>query len=346
VAKRLIEGAELSTSVKPMDDLLKSKSGESQLNKTDLPTSGDNGHVAHWVADLEQHLPTDVESVSSSKKHRDSYTVRSCASRSSTTSKKYRDSVVKPRLAAEELNVERELARQKIQETADRADREKRRAEERARIDAQRAREEAEEERLRVEDQARMRIEEREKALKLAAVEAEVWERESSCSSHRRFPTGSKRNREYICFDRSRCDETQLQSERGLSLHRNKCGVNFRRVGNNETAFQYTPEVGNYRGTYRQRADLYPRRGDIDFPDVGERFSPKPVITKFDGNPMNYKTFMRQFEQHIAQRTRTDELHLLFLMQHCEPAVRDKIERFMSVNPCEGDRMSQNELFL
>ena len=80
MAKRLIEGAELSTSVKPMDDLLKSKSGESQLNKTDLPTSGDNGHVAHWVADLEQHLPTDVESVSSSKKHRDSYTVRSCAS--------------------------------------------------------------------------------------------------------------------------------------------------------------------------------------------------------------------------------------------------------------------------
>jgi len=193
-----------------------------------------------------------VESVSSSKKHRDSYTVRSCASRSSTTSKKYRGRVVKARLAAEELNAVRELARQKIQEAADRADRAKRRAEERARIDAQRAREQAEraweqaeenaqrareEARLRVEEEARMRIEEREKALKSATVEAEVWERESSCSSHRSFPTGTKRNHEYVCSDRSRCDETQLQPQRGLSLHRNKCDVKFRRDGSNERAF-------------------------------------------------------------------------------------------------------------
>ena len=79
----------MSTSVKPMDDLPKSKSGESQtqLNKTDLPTSGDDRHVARRLTDLEEHLPTDVESVSSSKKHLDSYTVHSCASRSSTTSK-------------------------------------------------------------------------------------------------------------------------------------------------------------------------------------------------------------------------------------------------------------------
>jgi len=80
----------------------------------------------------------------------------------------------------------------------------------RARIDAQRAREE---ERLRVEEEARMGIEEREKALKLATVE-EVWERESACSSHRSFPTESKRNCEYVCFDRSRCGEKQLQPER------------------------------------------------------------------------------------------------------------------------------------
>ena len=99
-----------------MDDLPKSKSGESQtkLNKTDLPTSGDDGHIARWVAELEQHLPTDVESVSSSKKHRDSYTVRSCASRSSTPSKKYRGSVVKARLAADELYAGRELVRQNL----------------------------------------------------------------------------------------------------------------------------------------------------------------------------------------------------------------------------------------
>jgi len=60
---------------------------------------------------------------------------------------------------------------------------------------------------------------------------------------------------------------------------------------------------------------------------------------------MNYKTFMRQFEAHIAQNTRPDELHLLFFLQLCEPAVQDQIERFTSVNPCVGYRMAQNELF-
>jgi len=84
-------------------------------------------------------------------------------------------------------------------------------------------------------------------------------------------------------------------------LHQNTCDVNFRRDGNNERALQYTPEVGKHRGTFQQDADLYPRRGDIDYPDVGERFLPRPLITKFDGHPMNYKTFMRQFEAHIAQ---------------------------------------------
>ena len=47
-------------------------------------------------------------------------------------------------MAAEELNAEREFARQKIQEAADRANRAKRCAEERTRIDTQRAREQAE----------------------------------------------------------------------------------------------------------------------------------------------------------------------------------------------------------
>jgi len=54
---------------------------------------------------------------------------------------------------------------------------------------------------------------------------------------------------------------------------------------------------------------------------------------------------MRLFEAHIAQSTRTDELRLLFLLQHCEHAVQEKIERFTSVNPCDGYLMAQNELF-
>jgi len=52
---------------------------------------------------------------------------------------------------------------------------------------------------------------------------------------------------------------------------------------------------------------------------------------------------MSQFEAHTTQKTRTDEPHL-FILQHREPAVRDKIERLDSVNPCDGRRLAQNEL--
>jgi len=66
------------------------------------------------------------------------------------------------------------------------------------------------------------------------------------------------------------------------------------------------------------------------------------VITKFDGNPMNFWTFKRQFEAYIVKKTQSDEMCLLFLLQHCEPRVRQRIEHFTSKDPSDRYR---NTLF-
>jgi len=69
------------------------------------------------------------------------------------------------------------------------------------------------------------------------------------------------------------------------------------------------------------------------------------VITKFDGNPMNFRTFKRQFEAYIVKKTQSDEMRLLFLLQHCEPRVRQRIEHFTSKDPIDGYRLAWNTLF-
>ena len=69
------------------------------------------------------------------------------------------------------------------------------------------------------------------------------------------------------------------------------------------------------------------------------------MITKFDGNPMNFRTFKRQFEAYIVKKTQSDEMRLLFLLQHCEPRVRQRIEHFTSKDPIDGYRLAWNTLF-
>ena len=53
-----------------------------------------------------------------------------------------------------------------------------------------------------------------------------------------------------------------------------------------------------------------------------------PIMAEFDGNPINYQSFVRQFTAYIARKTQTDDMRLLFSLQHCKPDVRENIERF------------------
>jgi len=78
--------------------------------------------------------------------------------------------------------------------------------------------------------------------------------------------------------------------------------------------------------------------------DASERILPRPVITKFDGNLMNFRTFERQFEAYIIKKAQSDEMRLLFLLQHCKPQVRQRIEHFTSKDPSDGYRLAWNTL--
>jgi len=60
---------------------------------------------------------------------------------------------------------------------------------------------------------------------------------------------------------------------------------------------------------------------------------------------MNFRTFEWQFEAYIVKKTQSDEMRLLFLLQHCEPRVRQRIENFTSKDPSNGYRLAWNTLF-
>jgi len=101
---------------------------------------------------------------------------------------------------------------------------------------------------------------------------------------------------------------------------------------------------------YDTHPELFPESRAINSTDpwdriVQERSLPRPIMTEFDGNPMNYQSFVRQFTAYIAKNTQTDDMRLLFLLQHCKPDVRENIERFTFKDPTEGYRLVWQTLF-
>ena len=59
-----------------------------------------------------------------------------------------------------------------------------------------------------------------------------------------------------------------------------------------------------------------------------DRYLPRPELTKFNGNPLEYKTFMNNFERHIVPKVRDSKILLCYLSQQCEPSVRNKLQHF------------------
>ena len=74
-----------------------------------------------------------------------------------------------------------------------------------------------------------------------------------------------------------------------------------------------------------------------------DRFVPKPELPKFDGNPLNYRNFMLNFETHIESRFRDPKILLCLLLQHCDRKIRDRIQHF-SDKGISGYRMARDRL--
>ena len=63
---------------------------------------------------------------------------------------------------------------------------------------------------------------------------------------------------------------------------------------------------------------------------------PKIEIKKFNGDPMNYWAFIRNFSAYIGKRCYSDDYRRQFFIQPLEPKVRDRFEHYQFMSPTEG----------
>ena len=63
---------------------------------------------------------------------------------------------------------------------------------------------------------------------------------------------------------------------------------------------------------------------------------PKPDISKFDGNPLNYWNFVCSFENSIARNALDDSKRLSYLLQFCMGTAKDAISSCSALDPAVG----------
>jgi len=71
---------------------------------------------------------------------------------------------------------------------------------------------------------------------------------------------------------------------------------------------------------------------------------PKPDITQFDGNPLNYWTFIRTFEEVIEKKSLSESEKLNFLLQYCNDNVKKIINNCVLLSPNNGYTEARNIL--
>ena len=68
---------------------------------------------------------------------------------------------------------------------------------------------------------------------------------------------------------------------------------------------------------------LYPYAVKYD-----DLFLPRPELSKFSGDPLEFKLFISNFETHVESRLQDQRALLCLLVQHCTDPVKEKIQHF------------------
>ena len=111
----------------------------------------------------------------------------------------------------------------------------------------------------------------------------------------------------------------------------------FNPVNNSQTVTninhkQVTSNVHSQPATASSSQNINPNSSNIQqVPYMfshGDRYLTRPELTKFNGNPLEYKTFMNNFERHIVPKVRDSKILLCYLLQQCEPSVKNKLQHF------------------
>ncbi|XP_030828101.1 uncharacterized protein LOC115919169 [Strongylocentrotus purpuratus] len=63
---------------------------------------------------------------------------------------------------------------------------------------------------------------------------------------------------------------------------------------------------------------------------------PKPDLSTFGGNPIEYRSFINSFEVNIADKVTDDRARLTYLVQYCSGKARSSIENCVMMAPSEG----------
>ena len=80
--------------------------------------------------------------------------------------------------------------------------------------------------------------------------------------------------------------------------------------------------------------------------ELSERYLPKPSIEKFDGDLLDYWGFVNRFQIHIDSKVATDDLRLVYLLQHCSEKVYEKVKHFAgNIDAHTGYNLVWQELF-
>jgi len=116
-----------------------------------------------------------------------------------------------------------------------------------------------------------------------------------------------------------------------------------REAQQNETPFtnnQQTAYGGNLPVSTNHLSELEwcifpqsPNYGYLPTPPQGvllnyDTFLPKPEFPKFNGNPLNYLTFINNFEKYIVPKVLDQKMLFCCLLQLCERPVTDQIQHF------------------
>ena len=84
---------------------------------------------------------------------------------------------------------------------------------------------------------------------------------------------------------------------------------------------------------------LYPYAVKYD-----DLFLPRPELSKFSGDPLEFKLFISNFETHVESRLQDQRALLCLLVQHCTDPVKEKIQHFFETGQ-NCYRLAKDRLF-
>ncbi|CAG2254244.1 unnamed protein product [Mytilus edulis] len=72
---------------------------------------------------------------------------------------------------------------------------------------------------------------------------------------------------------------------------------------------------------------------------------PKPELLTFDGKPINYTKFIKNFETNVESRVGDDQMRLSYLIQYCKDEAKSSIEDCVLLEPTDGYKRARSILY-